>query len=399
MDFESVNPFNVRVNKISGNLLPMVTDGSSFPILWQMYSILTWLLESIQMSILIPGCFIVPKEKALKDGLIGIAITLEVIFVILRIHTRRGLVQRLIRKLNEILRLEDEMMRNITTETLKSMEIPLKFYWSAGVMSIVLWSSAPFILVLKKTSFFYMDYRMPVAYGKEPLSTGTFVVGSLIVMTSSALIFTKKVAVDTYMIHLTLLITAQYRYIALKLSTIFRGETSRDNRNDPIGKGNYSKVGRFMEKQIRMICQHHNSVVHVTFMLKELLSLNFSLLYVNSVIRFCFVGIMVLAIPSTTVLEGSLIVMYASGGIVQLYILCSCVQQLLDATVEITDKAFHEEWYLQELSVKRTFMFMIMANNLECKFATFEKFNLSLPSFMTILNQSYSIALLLLKTS
>lgn len=261
MDFESVNPFNVRVNKISGNLLPMVADGSSFPILWRIYSFLTWLLELIQMSILIPGCLLVPKEKALKDGLIGIAITLEVVFVALRIHTRRGLVQRLIRRLNEILRLEDEMMRNITTGTLKSMEIPLKFYWSAGVMSIVLWSSAPLILILEKASFFYMDYRMPVAYGKEPMSTGTFVAGSLIVMTSSALIFTKKVAVDTYMIHLTLLITAQYRYIALKLSTILRGETLRNNRDDPVGRGNYSKVDRFAEKQIRAVCRHHNSVV------------------------------------------------------------------------------------------------------------------------------------------
>ncbi|XP_032666551.1 uncharacterized protein LOC116842022 [Odontomachus brunneus] len=398
MNFENVNPFNVRVNKISGNLLPMVADGSSFPILWQIYSVLTWLLESIQMSILIPGCFIVPKEKALKDGLIGIAVTLEVFFIALRIHTRRGLVQRLIRKLNEILCLEDEMMRNITTETMKSMQIPLKFYWSAAMMSIVLWSSTSLVTILEKTSFFYMDYRMPIRYGKEPISIGTFLVGSLIIMTSNMVIFTKKVAVDTYMIHLTLLITAQYRYIALKLSAIFRGETPRDNRNDPIGRGN-SKVDRFTEKQIRAVCRHHNSVVHVTFMLKDLLSLNFSLLYVYSVFRFCFIGILVLAIPSTTMLEGLIIVMYAGSGIVQLYILCSCVQQLLDATIEITDKAFHEEWYLQEPSVKRTFISMIMANNLECKLAMFEKFNLSLPSLMAILNQSYSIALLLLKTS
>lgn len=262
MNFENVNLFNVRVNKISGNLLPMTADETSFPIFWQIYSVLIWLLELIQMSILIPGCMLVPKEKALKDGLIGIAITLEVVFVIVRIYTRRGLVRRLIGKLNEILCLEDPMMQDIARTTLKSMEIPLKFYWSAGVMSIVLWSSAPFVLIYERNSFFYVDYRMPVAYGKEPMPTGTFVVGSLIVMSSSAFIFTKKVAVDTYMIHLTLLITAQYRYIALKLATILRDETLGEDRKDPTGKGIFSsKVGRSVVKQIRDVCRHHNSTV------------------------------------------------------------------------------------------------------------------------------------------
>lgn len=201
---------------------------------------------------------VVPKEKALKDGLIGIAMTLEVVFVIVRIQTCRGLVRRLIRKLNEILRLEDEMMQDIAKTTLKSMEIPLKFYWSAGVMSIVVWSSTPFVLIFERNFFFYIDYRMPVLYGKEPMSIGTFVVGSVIVMTSSAFIFTKKVGVDTYMIHLTLLIAAQYRYIASKLSEIFQGETSRNNVTS---KKNYSKVDRSVEKQIRDVCQHHNYTV------------------------------------------------------------------------------------------------------------------------------------------
>lgn len=94
----------------------------------------------------------------------------------------------------------------------------------------------------------------------------------------------------------------------------------------------------------------------------------------------------------------------------------------------MTDKAFHENWYLFKPSIKRIFILIIMANNLECKIATFENFNLSLPSFMVvrffiyfyfvfiyytimpyilfifenylffqILNQSYSISLLFLK--
>ncbi|EFN76124.1 hypothetical protein EAI_08702 [Harpegnathos saltator] len=261
MDFESANPFNVRVNKISGNLLPMTADGSSFPILWKIYSCLIWLLELTQMIILIPGCMLVPKEKALKDGLIGVAVTLEVAFVVARIHMRRGLVQRMIQKLNEILCLDDEMMRYIVTTNLRSMEIPLKIYWSAGIMSVVLWSGTSLLMIFKRNSFSYMDYRMPVAYGKEPISTGSFVIGSLIIMFSNMLIFTKKVAVDSYTIHLTLLITSQYRYIASKLSVIFRGKASRNDSNDSTGNKNYSTSDLSAKKEIKAVCRHHNAIV------------------------------------------------------------------------------------------------------------------------------------------
>ena len=46
--------------------------------------------------------------------------------------------------------------------------------------------------------------------------------------------------------------------------------------------------------------------------------------------------------------------------------------------------AFHEKWYQYEKNMKRTFMFMIMANSLEIKLSTFEKYNLSLSSFMMV---------------
>ncbi|XP_012529633.1 putative odorant receptor 92a [Monomorium pharaonis] len=108
---------------------------------------------------------------------------------------------------------------------------------------------------------------------------------------------------------------------------------------------------------------------------------------------------MMISIPSVTLWEVFLHITYASGGVVQLYIICHCVQQLLDASIEITDSAFHERWYQYGAYIKRIFLFMIMANNLEIKLSTFAKYNLSLSSFMAILNQSYSIALLLLKTS
>ncbi|KAF3054466.1 Odorant receptor 316 [Nylanderia fulva] len=399
MNFQNVNPLNVRLNMVSGNLLPMTDDGSSFPILWRIYGASIWLLEIIQMCVLIPGCIIVPKEKALKDGLIGIAITIEVVFTTVRIYSRKALVRRLIQKLNNIMCIKDEIMKNMVIATRKPMEMLFKFYWIAGIVSLIMWFTEPFMLIFKKNSFVYMDYRMPIVLSKEPFSTGIFLLGSLIVMLSSMYIFTKKVSVDSYVINMILLITAQYKYIALKLSMIFRNERLQNNYSSSNKKQHYSEINFYAEKEIKSICHHHNAILHITLMLQELLAMSLSITYLNSVFRFCCIAIMVISIPSSDLNEKAVFIMYASGGVVQLYILCSCVQQLLDASTEITDQAFHGEWYRYGTSIQRTFIFMIMANNLELKLSTFERYNLSLSSFMTILNQSYSIALILLKTN
>ncbi|XP_072760432.1 uncharacterized protein [Anoplolepis gracilipes] len=385
MNFQSINPLNIRVNIISGNLLPLSKD--EFPITWKMYSVFVWLIEIMHAIVLIPGIIFVPLEKVLKDGTVTCVVTIEVFFMIMRIQARRKLMNQLIQKLNDILCVADETMKNIVIATLKPIEDPLKFYLLGGWLAVLVWCSLPFLLIFKKIAFLYEDYRTPAIFSKQPFSIDIFLVGSIFLLMSNMYIFVKKVGVDVYMIHLVLLITAQYRYIATKLATIFR---DGNPQNNPL-------TDQWVKREMRELCRHHNSVIRLSSILKKLLSLNFSMLYVTSVLRFCFIGIMLSTVSSTTFLEGSSIIMFASGSVVQFYMLCFCVQQLMDASRKVTDKAFHEKWYQFEPSVKRTFMLIILGNNLGCKLSTCEKFNLSLPSFMTILNQSYSIALLLLR--
>jgi len=263
MDFQNVNPLNVRLNLVSGNLLPMTNDDSSFPISWKIYSILIWLLEIVQTCVLVPGCIYVPREKALRDGLIGFVIGIEVTSTVVRIHTCKRLAQQIIGKINEILRemKEDKMMTNIITETIKALEIPFKFYWSSGVMSIILWCSPSFLLAFQRNSFFYVDYRMPVAYAKEPFTTSIFVLGSVIVTVSSAYIFTKKVAVDSYVTTMALLLTAQYKYITLKLSMIFQDRLLQNDSSKSNIKKCYLNRDYYAEKEIKVLCRHHNTVI------------------------------------------------------------------------------------------------------------------------------------------
>ncbi|XP_067207047.1 odorant receptor 94a-like isoform X1 [Linepithema humile] len=313
----------------------------------------------------------------------------------MRILMQEKLVKELIRALNNFMRIKDTMKDNIIERNLKPMKIPFRFYLVMGVPSVFVYCGIPFLLAFEKSSFYYVDFKMPAIFFKEPFSIGLFMVGNTMVLIANIYIFIKKVSVDVYITYLIALITAQYQYIATKLVLIFQDDNPQNN---------YASLSKDFEinsaeRKIRILCRQHTSVIRITLMLRKLMSLSFSLIYVNNVFRFCFLGIMLTRI-SVSLVEGFMVCMYGSGALVQFYILCSSVQKLLEASTEITDKAFHEDWNRFKVSVKRTFMLMMMAsNNLEIKLAAFEKFSLSLPSFITVLNQAYSFALLILRVN
>ncbi|EFN62128.1 hypothetical protein EAG_05760, partial [Camponotus floridanus] len=114
-------------------------------------------------------------------------------------------------KFKSIKHVDDKIMRTTIMNTIKPIEIPLKFYWTAGTISMY--------------------------------------------------IFTKKVSVDSYVINLMLLITAQYKYIALKLSMIFHDKTPQINHNNFNQEKHYSETNYYAEKQIQSLCHHHNAVI------------------------------------------------------------------------------------------------------------------------------------------
>lgn len=252
MNFQNVNPLNVRINAISGNLLPLTSNDSQFPITLKIYSAFVWLIEVIQAIVIIPG-FILMREKALENTTVTCVLTIEVFFMVSRIHAQRKLVNQLIQKLNDILHFADETMKSVVTSTLKPMENPLKFYWLSGWLGVFVWSLTPFLLIFKRVSFFYEDYRMPAIFSKQPFSTDIFLMGNVFMLMGNMYIFVKKVGVDVYMIHIVLLITAQYRYIATRLATIFREGNELDEE--------YQLKNRWIEREIEALYRHHNSVI------------------------------------------------------------------------------------------------------------------------------------------
>lgn len=260
MDFQNVNPLNVRLNMISGNLLPMTSDDSSFPVAWKIYSIAIWLIELIQTIATICGFVKVANRETLQDaGTVSILLSIEVVILLTRMYAYRDLPIQLIQKLNSILRSENENMKSIVYSTLEPLKIPLEFYCIAGTGSVIIWCSIPFALIFKKKYFLYEDFGIMAAFSKQPFSTKVFVLGTFVETIAGTFIFLKKVAMNVYMVNLVLLLTAQYRYIAMKLATILHNDTSQ-NEDYEFQKEYYS-INLLAEKKIKALCRHHNDII------------------------------------------------------------------------------------------------------------------------------------------
>ncbi|XP_025162887.1 uncharacterized protein LOC105184170 isoform X2 [Harpegnathos saltator] len=380
MDFRNVNPLNIHSNYLSGNLLPLTPCGSQYSTAWKLYGILTWLIQIAQLCSLIAGILLTSQEEAFQGGtLINLVLIIEVLFIVRQIQSHRKLVDQLIQKLNDILQIKDDNMKYIVSTTLKPMNTPLKYYVVAGAVSLAVWFALGLLLIFEKDTFFYEDFKMVVALSKQPFSARTFILGTFLILISNVHIFLKKCNLYIYMIHFALMITAQYRYTGKKLAMIFREPYVEQCKNGQVS----FEADQWANDAIKALCRHHTTIVRLSRMLRETLTSSLTLIYLNSIFRFCFTAIMFTTVLSYNPIEFCLFIIYSCGSVVEFYMLCSCMQQLQDASKNITDEAFHEKWYQFGPSVRRIFMLMVLGSNLGCKLSTCEKFNLSLPSFLS----------------
>ncbi|XP_018359059.1 PREDICTED: uncharacterized protein LOC108758556 [Trachymyrmex cornetzi] len=257
MDFQNVNSLNVWLNLLAGNLLPMVDHDIPISFFWRMYSVFVWILEIVVTIMMIPGCMYVSMEKAINDSLICFVETIEMFFMIWRIYARKDLMHLLIQKLNGMLHTADETMKNIVTEILNPIKGPLYFYWTTGTMSIIVWHLVTFLVIFEKNLFYYEDYRVPAGFSKQPFSLKVFLLGGLFILLGMVYSFIKKVSAEVYTVHLILMITAQYRYIAEKIAIVFQEE----NEGDECQKRHFSTSYRKKETEIKALCRHHNELI------------------------------------------------------------------------------------------------------------------------------------------
>ncbi|XP_053989534.1 uncharacterized protein LOC128882018 isoform X2 [Hylaeus volcanicus] len=401
MDFKNLNSFNVLVNTLSTNLLPLTKEKTSLSTLLKVYWILVWTMELVYLTVCILGLLYVPKERALQDSTVNILVSSEVIVMIVYLSNRKGMICALIEKLNNILDTDDKSLKSTIIQTLKPLEKPLKIYAIASVGTVAVWAVLPLIKIFKQSEFHYVDYRIPAALSKEPFSISVFIGGVVLECLGSLYSIARKVSLDLYTMHLILLMTAQYKYLRIEFEKVLRKEVQdcgRLNRLDKDGSLDkmFSKDEEVTRQRMRVLTRHHGAVVELAVILKTLLSPNIGILYINNIFRFCFLSFMIITVHAEH-FEKLLVVLYAVGAVTQLYVLCFCIQQLLEASTAIMNDAFHAEWYHHNASFQREIAIMTLASKLECRLSIFRNTDLTLPSFMSILNQAYSVCLLFLR--
>jgi hypothetical protein len=251
MDFQNVNPMNSKLNMISANLLPL-TIGMWFSMIWRMYQIVTILLEIIYTVALIAGCILVPAEKALLDGTLCIVVMLETIIMRACLFTRRSLIVRIIGKMNDILHAADEIMRNLVRSATGTLTVPFTVYGVISLMSIIVWTAQPIVLVLERSSFLYMDFNLPTAFSAQPFSSSVFVLSIVVMTFGNMFMFLRKFSMDIYIMHLVLLLTAQYRYTAMRLEILFRDQQRVESHRE---------VDRQLETNLKELCRHQNTIM------------------------------------------------------------------------------------------------------------------------------------------
>ncbi|KAK9298117.1 hypothetical protein QLX08_008439 [Tetragonisca angustula] len=394
MDFRNSNRLNIFVNVLSGNFLPMTSKKTKLPILFKIYSIIVWLIELVYLIACIFGLFCVPREKALKDSTVNLIVLFEIIVLSIYLHNRKDLLRELIGKLNRLIE-DNEMLQEITLSIAKPIVKSLTIYTIANTTAVVVWIALPLLEILRKNEFYYSDYGVPAVISNEPFSTGIFIGGVALQILGAAYTIIRKIGLDLYTMHFIILMTAQYKYLRIKIATIFKQEPETLH-NDIVKRNISSRNERTISHEMRLLTRHYETVVEMAVMLRKLLSPNIGILYVEYVFRFCFISFMLVTSVGFFP-EKCLLIMYTLGLLIQFYILCYSIQKLIEASEAVTDDVIHEKWYFHDVSLQRAIVMMILTNKLECKLSSLQSIDLTLPSFMSVLNQAYSICLLFLK--
>ncbi|KAK1125362.1 hypothetical protein K0M31_005732 [Melipona bicolor] len=205
------------------------------------------------------GLFCVPREKALKDGTVNAVVSLETITLIIYLHCHKKLLRGLIEKLNHLIE-DNETLQDVTVNIVKPIEKPLIIYTIANTTAVIVWIALPFLEIFRKNEFYYSDYRMPNVLSKEPFSVNIFIAGIILQMFGGVYTIVRKISLDLYTMHFIFLMTAQYKYLRIKFTTIFQKET------EALGSS-YNNIIKWSEnemtigEEMRLLTRHYETVV------------------------------------------------------------------------------------------------------------------------------------------
>ncbi|XP_076287621.1 uncharacterized protein LOC143212585 [Lasioglossum baleicum] len=247
-NFQSVNHWNVLMNMLSGNFLPVTSEGTKMPVILKLYVAMIWAIELTYLSGCIAGTFYVPKEKALADSTVTFVVTCDFFLILPIMYSNKDSLKRLIGTLNKIFAVNDPMLRPIVTELLTPLMRLQQIYIIGSAAAVFAWTMLPLIAIFQKNQFYCTDYQVPMILTKEPFSVAIFVAGMALQAVGGVIIFIRKASLDVYTIHWIRLMTAQYKYMELKFISILEKDSTSMTKDT-------------VAQEVRLLTRHHKTVV------------------------------------------------------------------------------------------------------------------------------------------
>nr|AXM05190.1 odorant receptor [Campoletis chlorideae] len=382
--FERVNRLNVFVNFVAGHFLPLNDDDKKlgyFNSLWLMFA---WAIKIVYLLTAALGTLhfadLTVDQAFKKSGAITV-LSIEILVPLFYLNFRRQDLRNLIAKYNLIL-IDSDELRHVVRHTVKHYNKGLKFYLIVGLVAAFFFPAAPIFQILQSEHFTYADFTVPAYLPGEPFGRGVFAVGVVIQVFGGCAIHVGAIGIYLYVIHYIAILVGQYKYVRIQFA---KALSEKDGLKDEIS------VITALHKCI----EHHSAVIKVGQTLIEILALYIGTTYITCIMEFCFLTYGVMTFENA-VIEKFTYVAYIFCRILLIFMLCSSIQELVDASTSVTDDAFHENWYTRSKAVQRTFYIIQLSNQMECRISAYRIVDLVVPTLALILSKSYSVCLLLL---
>ncbi|XP_043267954.1 uncharacterized protein [Venturia canescens] len=420
--FERVNRLNAFVNFLAGHFLPLSDNPKKIGCLSGLWMIFAWAVKLVYLISTALGTLHFAKltaDEAFKTIGAEAVLTSEILIPLLYLNFRRSDLHKLIKKYNLIL-IDCDELREFVRQTVDHYNTGLSIYFIAGLIVSVFFPLAPIFHIFESEQFSYADFTLPAYLPGEPFSRGVFAAGVAMQIVGSCGIHVGTVAMYLYVVHYIAVLVGQYKYVRVRIAEALSEEHGRRDDSSAIAA-------------LRDCIEHHSAVINSYFptycghalrilnhsptpfscdllfektryinmkksvgqALGEVLALHVGVTYITCIMEFCFLAYGIITFGSAVV-EKFTYIAYTLFRVLLVFMLCSSIQELVDASTSVTDDVFHENWYTRSKTVQKTFYIIQLSNQIECRISAYRIVELVVPTLALILSKSYSVCLLLL---
>ncbi|XP_043269121.1 putative odorant receptor 92a [Venturia canescens] len=372
--FRGSNDLNSLVNFLSGNLFPLGDKGKELGFLSRLWVIIAWSLKVTYFTTGLLGSFyfaeLTTEEIFKKMGGMG-ALLVELIVPTAYLNFRRKELESLIDQYNLIL-IDSDDLRRCVHDTLEPYMKGMKYYMVACFTAACAWSAAPLLQLINNDQFSYADFTIPAYVPGEPFGKMVFVAGVIFQIFGSCSINLGVMSVDLYVIHFIAVLAALYEFVSEEVTRAIRDEKEEKKEQDVIDA-------------LNQCIRYHCSVVRIGQRLARVLAFYIGATYFSCILKFCFLAFGVFTFGSANIEKVSYLV-FVCGCIVQVFLICSSVEDLLTKSTSVTKNAFHESWYTRSAKVKKIFCMIEVTNQMECRMSAYGIVELVVPT-LALVNQ------------